>query len=370
VFKFWGKSYILTQFKHVLRHLFGLSLCIGVDDGKLSADKKIVILAIVGLVATLVFATFIIKNTSFLSGDREVPHEGKWGIYALDLETEKTELVYSSANRISRIRLNNAGDKMVFYQQIGNSSECVVEGSPINLCEEICSIRVDGENYRRLTDNDQCDLVPCWSDDDSQIAFLSFRETLDIFMMDADGGNIREVYDSGFHDSDLHYSNGKIAFTRNSQIWMINEDGTGLSQVTDPPRAGEWGNAVLPFGDYDPNLSPDGSRIVFERLVDDVITHGNYNFYVINVDGSGETAITDNGYTQGLPVWSHSGEQIVYLLGAIGTEGKYDISIMNSDGSENRNITPEYFPADFLCHDPIFSSDDAAIFFIGEWYSD
>ena len=93
-------------------------MCTGVDDGKLSVDKKIVILSIIGLVSTLVFATFIIKNTSFLSGDREVLHEDKWGIYYLDLQTEKTELLYSSANKLSRIRLNNAGDKLVFYQQI------------------------------------------------------------------------------------------------------------------------------------------------------------------------------------------------------------------------------------------------------------
>jgi len=178
------------------------------------------------------------------------------------------------------------------------------------------------------------------------------------------------TYDSGFHDSDLHCSDGKLAFTRNSQIWMMDEGGTDLAQVTDPPRAGEWGNAVLPFGDYDPNLSPDGNRIVFERLVNDETTHGNYNIYLINVYGTEETAITDTGYSQGLPIWSHSGEQIVFAVGAIGNEGKYDIYLMNSDGSENRNITPEYFPADFLCHHPIFSKDDSKLFFVGEWYSD
>jgi TolB protein len=245
-----------------------------------------------------------------------------------------------------------------------------VEGSPINLCEEICTIGVDGEDYRRLTDNDRWDLVPCWSADDSQIVFLSFRETLDVFVMDADGGNIREVYDSGFHDSDMHCANGKIVFTRNSQVWMMNEDGTGVTQVTNPPRAGEWGSAPLPFGDYDPNLSPDGNHIVFERLVRDESSHGNYDIYIINLDGSGETAITDNGYTQGLPIWSHSGEKIVYLVGAIGEEGKYDIYLMNSDGSENRNITPTYFPAEVLCHHAIFSNDDSKIFFLGEWYND
>ena len=297
-------------------------------------------------------------------------HEKKWGIYVLDLDNEETELVYSSADTISRIRLSNAGDMLVFSQQIDNGSECVVEGSPVNLCEEICSVRVDGGDFRRLTYNRFWDLVPCWSADDSQIFFLSFRENLDIFRMDSDGGNSAVVYDSGFHDSDLHCSDGKIVFTRNSQIWMINEDGTGLFQVTDPPRADEWGNAVLPFGDYDPNLSPDGSKIVFERLVNDETTHGNYNIYVISVDGSEETAITDTGYTQGLPVWSHSGKQIVYMVSAIGNEGKYDIYLMNSDGTENRNITPDIFPQDFLCHDPIFAKDDSKIFFVGEWYSD
>ncbi|TET28068.1 MAG: hypothetical protein E3J73_01365 [Candidatus Bathyarchaeum sp.] len=51
-------------------------------------------------------------------------------------------------------------------------------------------------------------------------------------------------------------------------------------------------------------------------------------------------------------------------------EGKYDSYLMNSDGSENRNITPDYFPADFLCHDPIFSKDGTKIFFVGKWYPD
>jgi Tol biopolymer transport system component len=334
----------------------------------------IAIIAAVGLVFTIVFAVVIINNPISNplppSENKEVPHEGKWGIYVLDLETEKTEMIYSSAEKISRIRLNNAGNRLVFYHEVGNSSESPVEGSIINPCEEICSIGVDGEDYRRLTYNESFDLVPCWSADDSKIFFLSFRENLDIFVMDADGGNTREVYDSGSHDSDLHCSGGKLAFTRDSQIWTINEDGTGLAQVTNPSRAGEWGNAVLPFGDYDPNLSHDGNRIVFERLDDDVTSHGNYNLYVINTDGSGETAVTDTGYTQGIPAWSHSGERIVYMVSAIGNDGKYDLYLVNADGTENRDVTPDDYPAEFLCYEPIFSKDDSRIFFVGQWFQD
>ena len=342
----------------------------GIGRGELAVNKKMVISAVAVLVVALVFITLISNFSQTCPENKELVHEKKWGIYVLDLKTNNTELVYSTTNQISRIRLNNAGDKLIFSQQFNNGNTSTIEGSPINLGEEICSISVNGEDFRRITENNLFDLVPNWSADDSEIFFLSFRETLDIFKMDADGKNIVEVYDSGFHDSDLYGAGGKLVFTRNSQIWMVNEDGTGLTQITYPPRAGEWGDSVLPFGDYDPNLSPDGNMIVFERLVNDETTHGNYDIYIINVDGTQETAITNTGYSQGLPIWSHSGEQIVFPVAAIGYEGKYDIYIMNSVGSENRNITPTYFPADFLCHHPIFSEDDTKIFFIGEWYSD
>jgi hypothetical protein len=58
----------------------------------------------------------------------------------------------------------------------------------------------------------------------------------------------------------------------------------------------------------------------------------------------------------------------VYIVAAIGSEGKYDVYEMNSDGSDSRNITPSYFPINFLCHSAVYSSDDAGIFFVGEWW--
>ena len=73
----------------------------------------------------------------------------------------------------------------------------------------------------------------------------------------------------------------------------------------------------------------------------------------MNIDGSNLTRLTDNGYSQGLANWSHGGDQIVYTVAAIGDEGQYDIYMMNFDGTENRNITPETCPQNFLCHSPV-----------------
>jgi TolB protein len=289
-----------------------------------------------------------------------VPHEYKWGIYSLDLTTEEVELVYGSPDQISQLSLNNTGDTFAFTQQFDGDT---------NAHEEICTIRVDGSHFRRLTRNGFLDTYPAWSPDGSRLAYLSFpEEDLDIYVMQSDGTDNTKLYDSGSHDADIHWVGDSIAFTAFSRIWVINDDGTRPAQVTEPPRAGQWGNANLPFGDYDPRISPDGQKIVFERLEADDSPHGNYNIFLINVDGSGEVRLTTSGYSQGFASWSRSGDMMVYIVAAVDNEGKYDIYQMNSDGTNNRNITPDYFPEAFLCNTPVFSADDQKVFFVGEWW--
>jgi Tol biopolymer transport system component len=107
---------------------------------------------------------------------------------------------------------------------------------------------------------------------------------------------------------------------------------------------------------------------VFERLVGDTSVHGNYDIYSIGVDGTGETALTSSRYSQGLPSWSHSGDQIVYIVAAINDKGVYRIYMMDSDGGNDRDITPNYFPDNFLCTSAVFSNDDSKLYFIGQWW--
>lgn len=291
----------------------------------------------------------------------QVPHEGDWGIYALDLDAGGVELIWSSDDAISYLTLNHAGNEFAF---------CDGQRDFLDPQTEICAIGVDGEGWRRLTGNPYCDVYPTYSPDGSRIAFLSLRgATLDLYVMGAGGGHEELLYDSGYHDADVNSgSRGRIAFTRNSQIWTMAEDGSDARQVTSPPRAGELGKANLPFGDYDPCFSPDGSRIAFERLEDDASEHGNYNLFAIDAAGGGETRLTDTGYSQGLPVWSHSGDKLVYIVAAAGSQGRYDIHLIEADGASDRNITAD-FPAAFLCRSALFSRDDSQVYFTGQWYS-
>ena len=58
--------------------------------------------------------------------------------------------------------------------------------------------------------------------------------------MNSDGSGQKLLYDSGSHDADINWgSGGRIAFTRNSQIWTMKDDGSDARQVTNPPKAGQ-----------------------------------------------------------------------------------------------------------------------------------
>ena len=254
------------------------------------------------------------------------------------------------------------GDRFIFSQKVGGDR---------NDNEEIFTLGTDGNDLRRITQNSFWDLYPAWSPDGSRIAFLSQRATnLGIYIMNADGSNAKLLYDSSSNEADIDWRGDWIVFTKDSSIWIIQSDGSGVRQVTKPPRAGEWGKANLPIGDYDPRISPDGTKVVYERLVDDQSPHGNYDFFIVDIDSSHESRLTNSGYSQGLADWSNSGGQIVYIVAAIGATGLYDLYMMKADGTENRNITPQYFPPEFLCHWAIFSNDDTATYFIGEWWSE
>jgi Tol biopolymer transport system component len=234
------------------------------------------------------------------------------------------DLLYIIPEELSGLQLNTAGDRFVFSQKVGGNADG--DG-------EVFTVGTDGRDSQRLTVNPIMDTYPVWSPDGSRIAFLSWPDsTLDIFIMDADGSHVRLLYDSGFNDVDIHWVGNSIAFTRNSRIWIINDDGSEARMLTDPPRAEEWGNANLPFGDYDPRISPDGSRVVFERLVNDPSPQGNYDLYLIDIDGSNLARLTNTGFAQGLANWSHSGNRIAYIVAAIEGVGKFDIYTIHSDG--------------------------------------
>lgn len=285
-----------------------------------------------------------------------------WGIYQLDLETENAKLIYGTQNEISGLSLDRTGTNLVFSQMTGGDS---LEHT------EIYKYSLIDQDLLRLTDNTAWDVYPVWSPDGAQILFLSWREvTLDIYLMDANGGNQILLYDSGFHDADIDWVGEQIVFTSQSKIWIMDSEGRNTHPITDPPRAGEWGQANLPFGDYDPRISPDGSKVLFSRMIEDASPHGNYDLFLIEVDGLDPVNLTETGYTLGLSSWAPSGEEILYIISAIDDRGVYDLYTMAGDGTDNTLKTPASFPPDFLIHGARYGTEDSTVYFVGQWWEE
>jgi Tol biopolymer transport system component len=84
-------------------------------------------------------------------------------------------------------------------------------------------------------------------------------------------------------------------------LWVVNPDGSGLHQLPIPSCGGAFSDHRS-HGCYDPTWSPDGTKIVFVRSS----VEGNArqsNIYTVNADGTGLFQVTHDGFPYNGPDW-------------------------------------------------------------------
>ncbi|MFT5143874.1 MAG: dipeptidyl aminopeptidase/acylaminoacyl peptidase [Thalassolituus oleivorans] len=85
----------------------------------------------------------------------------------------------------------------------------------------------------------------------------------------------------------------------------------------------------------DPQISPDGSRVVYVRTGFDVMTDGSRTaLWVVNSDGSGHRPLTDGTYGVSQPRWSPSGDRLAYVSAKDGRSQVYVRWMDNGDTAE------------------------------------
>ena len=74
----------------------------------------------------------------------------------------------------------------------------------------------------------------------------------------------------------------------------------------------------------DPQISPDGSKVIYVRNFKDVMTDRNLsNLWIANFDGSQNRPLTTGEQSDRSPIWSHDGSKIVYLSNKSGKTELY-----------------------------------------------
>lgn len=166
---------------------------------------------------------------------------------------------------------------------------------------QIYKINGDGSELQQLTDLEDGHEAyePSWSPDGTQIVFsTSLRSSsngLSLYLMDADGGNMRPLHER-----------------ENSHI----------------PTPGSY-----------PTWSSDGTKIAWHQCVNCQLGT-NYELFTYDVATDSVTRLTDNHTSETHPTWSPDGRQIIFVSNRDYPEnGGYDLYLMKLESGSIERLT-------------------------------
>ena len=164
-----------------------------------------------------------------------------------------------------------------------------------------------------------------WSPDGNRIAFhTEIHENIDVYVVDGDGQNLRQLTDHEAEDSwpSWHPGDEKIAFCTNRdgnfEIYVMSSTGQGLINLTNDSAK-----------DREPDWSPNG------RLIALASKRGKSlgDIWVMDSRGGNLQNLTDVRGEDTQPRWSWDGEKIVWTSRRNGND-----EIMTMDAADGGNL--------------------------------
>ncbi len=165
----------------------------------------------------------------------------------------------------------------------------------------------------------------------SKLVFQSYRDDNWEIYLGGPTGDTRVARVSG-NDIQPRLNRGadQIAFASNRagnyEIYLMNMDGSGVRRLTENEK-----------DDVAPVWSPDGKKILFQSYRD-----GQSEIYVMDINGDNQTRLTQDPDFDGQPDWSPDGKKIAF---ASRRTGGYRIYVANADGTAVQMLSAQSYSA-------------------------
>jgi TolB protein len=194
----------------------------------------------------------------------------------------------------------------------------------------------------------------CWNPATDRIAYSADPSGPDsVFLVSPDGSGRERVIQRSRHvtiEPTISPGGDWIVFESSvfdaegpASIWKVRSDGTGLTRLTRGAN------------DRQPNWSPSGERIVFQRL-----RGSNWDLWTIDPDGGSARNITrTRAFDETDVSWSPDGKRLVFSSDGPGV-GIASLYVIGADGSTRKRITSARGYYDGA---PAWSPDGATIAF-------
>ena len=236
-----------------------------------------------------------------------------------------------------------AGDDLVFFSaRTGNNEIFRMTGDP----------RFPVQITRDPVTAPASDIDPAISPNGRDIIFTSNRDgNNEIYLIGRSGGAAVNLTNALANDGWGRWSpNGRqIVFHSNRdggdfEIYVMDADGNSVTRLTNRKGIDQF-----------PDWSPDGHRIVFRR---------DNDIHVLDLHSGEITQLTAASGLNQMAAWSPNGQELVFMSAR---EGYPSVFVMNSDGSEQRNLTPKDpgdLASEWVSRAPAWSKNGRQIYFM------
>ncbi len=297
----------------------GTKLALGIQNNDLQGEYRLSTVNIVdGTVEPLTDRVWESINRIYWLGDgrgivfNAVGVNSDFKIWKLDYSSRRIHPITTDVSRYGRetVSVSNDGTKLLLVRgEIDASIWTGSPGAPLQQVTSRSSGKLDGTSGLS------------WTTDDRIVYSSFFDNSYSLWTADADGQSPKQLTSSGFEDKfpSARGDGQYIVFESNRgggrDIWRVNYDGSGLKQVTSDGKSGV------------PDISPDGSRILYEREV-----KGFPTVFMVPVDGGIPIQIIDT--PSKFPRISPDGRYFACLYSDQLRSIKYRLAIFPSNGGK------------------------------------